>query len=162
MNVRDLITPVGTSSYPYLTGQGDTAFSNEGQYHVKLKIKKQDAELLILKIKNCIAAEVAEEHKKNPGIDKIKKAPLPFREAEDDLIEFKFKSKFKPKIIDKDKMPLGENKNIWSGSTMAIKFDASSYNSAALGVGCTLRLKGVRVFELVEGSTATEGLEDIC
>ena len=60
MNVRDLITPVGTSSYPYLTGQGDTAFSNEGQYHVKLKIKKQDAELLILKIKNCIAAEVAE------------------------------------------------------------------------------------------------------
>ncbi|WP_440691206.1 ssDNA-binding protein [Candidatus Pelagibacter sp. HIMB1782] len=161
MNVKDLITPVGIANYPYVTGQGDTAFSSEGQYHVKVTITKDAAEPLVKKIKSCIAAEVADEHKRKPGIEKIKRAPLPFREIGDDQIEFKFKSKFKPKIIDKKKLPLGEDKTVWSGTTMAVKFDASSYNSASLGVGCTLRLKGIQVVDLVEGSTATEGFEEI-
>lgn len=160
MLVKDIKTPIGTSSYPYLTGDGDTVFNSDTPFHTKLKLPKAEAAPIIQKINNCIAAEIAEEHKKKPGIEKVKRAPLPYKEVEDELIEFKFKTKFKPKITDKKAVPLDGTKTIWSGTTMRVRFDACSYNSPAVGIGCTLRLKEVQIKDLVEGSAA-EGFEEI-
>ena len=69
----------GEAVYPFLSSP-DTHFKTEGEYHVKLKVKKSDAQEDIKKIQEVISKEVAEEHKKKPGnTQPLKRAPLPYK-----------------------------------------------------------------------------------
>ena len=59
-------TKFGEAEYPHLSIP-DTHFKPEGEYHVKLKVKKEDAQEDIKKIREVISKEVAEEHKRRPN-----------------------------------------------------------------------------------------------
>ena len=78
-------TKFGEAEYPHLSIP-DTHFKPEGEYHVKLKVKKEDAQEDIKKIE-VISKEVAEEHKEDLTILlEIKRAPLPIKEDGDNVV----------------------------------------------------------------------------
>ena len=151
MSEQKNITRVGEAVFPYLT-KPDTEYNSEGVYHVKLKLKKDKASELVKRINDVIAKEVAQEHQKRPGTKQLKRSPLPYQEddTDKDYLVFKFKSKFKPKLYQKDGELLEEGKNVWGGTTMAIAYQTSGYNQS-IGIGCTLRLVYCQIDELVEG-----------
>ena len=140
----------GEAVYPHLN-QADTAFSAEGIYQVKLKVSKEDAKQMVDEIETIINEKLIEEHNKQPSkTDKFKRAPLPYQELEDGSVQFHFKSKFKPKLVDKKSNPI--DSNIWGGSIIRCKYTPVGYYVASTGLGCTLRLSGVQVKKLVDGS----------
>ena len=161
----------GEAVYPFLSSP-DTHFKTEGEYHVKLKVKKADAQEDIKKIQEVISKEVAEEHKKKPGnTQPLKRAPLPYKE-EGDFVIFHFKMKASgtrrdnkktftqsPVLMDAELKPLGHDVQIWGDSILRITFEPHSY-SMPVGLGCTLRLKTVQVLELVTGK-ATNTLGEL-
>jgi|TARA_E500000178_G_C16922921_1_gene708092 hypothetical protein len=163
----------GEAVYPFLSSP-DTHFKTEGEYHVKLKVKKADAQEDIKKIQEVISKEVAEEHKKKPGnTQPLKRAPLPYKE-EGDFVIFHFKMKAsgingktkepftqKPKLVDHALNPIGDDKFIYGGSIMRVNYEPVGYNVASVGLGCTLRLKGAQITKLVEGTNATSGFDKV-
>ena len=68
------------------------------------------------------------------------------------FVTFKFKSKFKPTVFDKDQNELAPDVAVWKDSTMRIKYELSAYDQA-IGVGCSLYLLSVQVVDLVKGSS---------
>ena len=147
-------TRVGEAIFPYLT-KPDTDYNSEGVYHVKLKLKKDKSKELVKRIEEVISQQIAEHHKLHPSsTDLIKRAPKPYAEDEKDKDSyiFKFKSKFKPKLYDKQGEPLDETKSIWGGTTMAVSYQTAGYRQS-IGVGCTLRLVDCQIDNLVEGTT---------
>jgi len=167
-----LITSTGIAEYPYLTSP-DYAFSSDGLYQVKLVVSKEEAKKDVEIIDEVIAQKIADEVKTKPGM-KVKNAPKPYEEV-GDMIRFNFKCKAsginsttkkpftqKPVIKDRKNELFPEDKQIWSGSKLKISYEPVPYNVAGTGVGCTLRLKGVQVVDLVEGSSGVdfEPIED--
>ena len=149
----------GEALYPHLN-QPDTAFSAEGIYQVKLKVSKEDAKKMIDEIETIINEKLIEEGKKQPNkTDMFKRAPLPYQELEDGSVQFHFKSKFKPKIVDHNIEPM--DKQIWGGSVIRCNYTPVGYYVASTGLGCTLRLTGVQVKKLVEGSLGTQGFSKV-
>ena len=153
------MTPIGEALYPYLT-KPDTEYNSEGVYHVKLKVKKEEALKDIKIINDEIAKQVAEQHKKVPGIKELKRAPTPYELSEDGSYVFKFKSKFPPKLYDDTGGALPNDKTIWSKTTMRVKYTPSGYNQS-IGIGCTLRLVSCQIDNLVEGNENTTAFEPI-
>ena len=154
------LTLFGEALYPYLD-KPDTEYSAEGIFQVKLKLSRADAEKDIKVVNDIISQEVAKAHKEKP--DKtglLKRAPVPYV-IEGDYVTFKFKTKFQPKLIDHNSMPIPKAKSIWSGSIMRVNYTPSGYNVASTGVGCSLRLVGCQISKLVEGSNATQGMEPV-
>jgi len=133
-------TKFGEAEYPHLSIP-DTHFKPEGEYHVKLKVKKEDAQEDIKKIREVISKEVAEEHKKKPGnTQPLKRAPLPYKE-EGDFVIFHFKMKAsgingktkepftqKPKLVDHALNPIGEDKFI-TNRTVLYWYNISHINN---------------------------------
>jgi len=155
-------TAFGEALYPHLSVP-DTQFNSEGIYQVKLKLSRADAEKEMKTINNIISKEIAEEHKKHPGNTKLtKKAPLPYEIIEDGSVVLKFKTKFKPKLYDHTGTNLiPDNKIIWGGSEIRVRYTPVGYNVASTGIGCTLRLASCQVRKLVEGSVATQGYKAV-
>tara|TARA_R100000008_G_C3539999_1_gene144229 strand:+ start:311 stop:835 length:525 start_codon:yes stop_codon:yes gene_type:complete len=151
-------TAFGEALYPHLSIP-DTQFNSEGIYQVKLKMSRADADKEMKTINNIISKEIAEEHKKHPGNTKLtKKAPLPYEILEDGYVVLKFKTKFKPKLFDHTgKNFIPDNKIIWGGSELKVRYTPVGYNVASTGIGCTLRLVSCQVRKLVEGSVASQG-----
>jgi hypothetical protein len=156
-------TNFGEALYPYLT-IADTKFDPMGKYHVKLKVKSEDAQIDIAIINDVIAKKVADFTKENSGKG-IKRADLPYEVTDDGFVIFHFKMKAsginsktkqpfeqKPKIFDHNLELFPEDKSIWSGSIIRITYEPFGYSGAATGIGCTLRLKSVQVKKLVEGN----------
>jgi len=155
-NIEVQTTPFGEAVYPHLNIP-DTQFNAEGIYQVKLKVKKADAEKDIKIINDIIASEKAKEHKAKPGnTGLLKRAPLPYT-IEGEEVTFKFKTKYKPVLVDAKTNPIPKDKNVWGGSIMRVNYKPSGYNVASTGIGCTLRLISCQITKLVEGSSATKG-----
>ena len=173
MNKKIHITPYGKAEFPYLT-HPDTVYDPDGKYKVKLRVPHEEAQSTIKLINDCVAQQIKKEHDKKPGTSIVKRAPLPFDyENNNTEVVFSFKMKArginsetgkpfeqKPQIIDEQGNKFPENRSIWSGSILSVSYEPVGYSSS-LGVGCTLRLKGVLVKELVEGDTATSVFSDL-
>ena len=163
----------GEAVYPFLSSP-DTHFKSEGEYQVKLKGKKSDAQEDIKKIQEVISKEVAEEHKRRPNnTSEIKRAPLPYKEDGDNVV-FHFKMKAKginsktkepftqePKLVDHNLNDIPKDKVIYGGSIMRINYEPVGYNVSSVGVGCTLRLKSAQISKLVEGQSNTVGFDKV-
>lgn len=142
-------TPVGTSVFCWLSTP-DTEFNKEGVYHVDLQFKKEEIQEDLKAINQAISLKIAEIHKATPSTKPIKRAPLPYKEKDGNII-LKFKSKFAPKLWDKNRNLIGSDKSVWKGSTMKILYKLNPYNQS-IGLGCTLYIQGVQVIDLIEGS----------
>jgi hypothetical protein len=156
-------TNFGEALYPYLTIP-DMKFDPQGKYHVKLKLKSDEAQTDISIINEVIAKKIAEFTKENPNKE-IKRSELPYQSTDDGYVIFNFKMKAsginsktkqpfeqKPKIFDHNLDLLPEDKSIWGGSIIRVTYEPFGYSGPATGIGCTLRLKSVQVKKLVEGS----------
>ena len=149
----------GEANFPHLNTP-DTQFNSEGIYQVKLLVDKEKAQEDIKIIDKVINDELTKQNQLHPNkTDKFIRAPLPYKELEDGRIQFHFKTKFKPKIVDHNLDDL--DKNIWGGSIIRVNYKPVGYYVASTGLGCTLRLVAVQVKKLVEGNTAIQGFEKV-
>ena len=150
----------GEAKYPHLN-KPDTAFSAEGIYQVKLVVSKEEAKEDIKIIDEIIKEQLVTEGKKQPNkTDAFQRAPLPYQELEDGTVQFHFKTKFKPALVDHNLEQMSD-KEIWSGSIIRCNYKPVGYYVAGTGLGCTLRLVGVQVKKLVEGSLGTTGFSTV-
>jgi len=166
----------GIAVFPHLN-EPDTKFNEDGVYQTQLQLDPEASEKLITVLEK-IRDDAYKAECKDKKKPKLKKADLPFTEETDEegeptgnyLFRFKLPAKTKrgleqrPVLVDSKVQPMVEN--IGSGSQLLIEFDPYTWFVPALGVGMTLRLKGVQVLELVEykGSArcsfeASEGFE---
>ena len=158
-----ITTPIGTAQWPWLK-EPDTKFDKDGVYRVNLRMTKEEGESTVKEITKILDSYV-KQLKDDPQNKNIKIGPLPIKDVEDEdgvptgEIEFKFKMKAvvgsgadkweqRPAIFDSQKRPMSEN--IGGGSRMRIGAELIPYNSPAVGVGISLRLKTVQVIDLVE------------
>jgi len=165
----------GIAIYPHLN-EPDTKFDDIGVYQLQLRLGPEEGQELIDKIENIRDQAYKDECKKAKK-PKLKKADLPFTEEYDDdsnptgnwLFRIKLKAQTgrglaqRPTLVDAKAQPMTEA--IGSGSEVNVDFDPRPWFVAALGVGVTLRLRGVQVLDLKEygGSSvsfqAMEGFE---
>lgn len=152
-------SPKGIARYPYLNTP-DTKFNPEGDYKVTLVLDNNDeTSRFIASLYEVLEQAIAQAKKDNPG-KKIKVATLPINdEAEEGktYINFKLKANVtprngapfsqKPALFDTKGNPI--NEEIGDGSTIRVAFEASSFYTATVGAGLTLRLKAVQVLSLV-------------
>ena len=149
----------GTAKYPHLN-KPDTEFSAEGIYQVKLIVSKEEAQEDIKIIDGVVKEQIVIEGKKQPNkTDQFQRAPLPYQDLGDGTVQFHFKTKFKPALVDHNLEAI--DKNIWGGSTIRCNYKPVGYYVAGTGLGCTLRLTGVQVKKLVEGSLGTQGFTHV-
>ena len=149
----------GEAKYPHLN-KPDTEFSAEGIYQVKLIVSKEEAQEDIKIIDYVIKEQIVLEGKKQPNkTDQFQKAPLPYQDLGDGTVQFNFKTKFKPTLVDHNLENI--DKNIWGGSIIRCNYKPVGYYVAGTGLGCTLRLVGVQVKKLVEGSLGTQGFSAV-
>ena len=152
--MNDLIrtTPIGTSEFCWLT-EPDMAFNKndgKGEYQCSVVFTKAEGQEDKKAINGAIAKLVADVLKQTPVVKNLKRAPLPYRE-EGDKITFKFRSKFKPKLWDREAKELGADISVWKGSTMKVRYKLKPYN-LSIGVGCALYLQDVQIVSLIKGS----------
>jgi len=139
----------GKAKFCYLTTP-DEAFGT-GEYKVTLEVSKADASEHIKALAEIISKEVTAQHKLAPNqTSPLNKANPPYKE-EGEVVTFKFHSKFKPKLWDKDQKELGADVAVWKDTTMWIDYKGSGYNKS-VGLGVTLYIQGVQIDELVQGS----------
>ena len=154
MSNEILKTIHGKAKFCYLSSP-DEAFGS-GVYKVTLEVPKADASEHVKALQEIISKEVAEEHKARPGQTALlKRANTPYKD-EGNVVTFKFHSKFKPKLWDKNQKELGADVAVWKDSTMWISYKAQGYNKS-VGLGVTLYIQGVQIDELVEGSEGANG-----
>jgi len=156
-------TAFGEAQYPHLK-KADYMYKSEGVFQVKLTMPKEEAQPDIDAINNVIDKEIIKEKQKNPNKE-IKRAPLPYEFMEDGNVKFNFKLRAsgvnkttgktftqKPRVVDHNLDDLPEGTNVWSGSILRVNYEPIGYNVASTGIGATLRLKGVQIKKLVQGS----------
>lgn len=154
-----ITTPTGTAIWPKLNTP-DTKFDKDGVYEVKLRLNAADSKSVSESITTVLKNHISEMDGSKP-----KMAPLPYKEVMDDdgnptgEFDFKFKMKAvggygddqwtqRPALFDSSGKPMTEN--IGGGSKIQIGAEVVPYYTAAIGAGVTLRLKAVKVFELVD------------
>jgi hypothetical protein len=157
-----MMTPVGLAVYPYLN-EPDTQFDENGVYQLQLSLPQKEADTMIKSLEkqyDTAYKGYCKEKKKN----QLKKADMPWKDQVDDegdptgnvLFRFKMRAKtakgveLRPLLIDSKRHPVTER--IGSGSQVKVAFEAHDWLVPALGVGLSLRLKGVQVIELIEWS----------
>jgi hypothetical protein len=163
-------TPLGTAVFPHLNSP-DTKFDDNGIYATSLSLSPEDAEPLIAALEKMYDTEYKKfcQDKKKAA---LKQSDKPWSEEVDKdsgeptgnyIFKFKMKAKTKtgvemrPVLFDSKCQPLAEN--IGGGSKMKVAFEPSCWFVPALGVGISLRLKGVQVVELKEwGGRSAESL----
>ena len=149
-------TIYGIADYSYITTP-DVGFGSN-QYKVTLRVNTKDASVHIKTLQEIISKEVAEQHKLTPNqTAPLKRANLPYVE-DGEVVAFKFHSKFKPKLWDRNQKEIGPEVAVWKDSTMWIDYKASGYNKS-VGLGVTLYLQSVQINNLIEG---TEGANGAC
>ena len=144
----------GKAKFCYLTSP-DEAFGS-GSYKVTLETSKEKAQEHIKALQGIISKEVAEQHKLKPDqTTPLNRANLPYKD-EGDVVSFKFHSKFKPKLWDKNQKEIGPDVAVWKDTTMWVSYKAQGYNKS-VGLGVTLYIQSVQIDDLVEGSTGANG-----
>lgn len=158
---KPAVTPVGTLQYPYLT-KPDTEFDAKGEYKVKLVLPEDEAQAIISELEALIDKE-NKERAKAAGKKSMKlSANKPWKTDEDTgdiILSFKLKAtgtnratgeEFtqKPKVVDAKGTPF--EGAIGNGSKGKVAFVPAVYFNPSAGLGVTLRLKAVKITELVE------------
>ena len=156
-----ITTPVGTAIYPRLTTP-DTKFDKDGVYSVDLEMDATDP--LVAQFLTGLNKAADEAYKalcESKGGKKLKKAPMPIKEAEGDMIRIKFKLKAKagndekswtqkPAIFDATGMAIQTPPNVGSGSRIKVAFEVVPFFTAMVGAGVSLRMKAVQILDLKE------------
>lgn len=152
-------TQVGTLQYPWLN-EPDTQFHSAGKFHTKLILEKDKAQNDIQKINQEIEKMVAAKLLGKSNIN-LKRANLPYDIQEDGSVKFTFRlnasginSKTKepftqrPELFDKENNNLPTGIRVSSGSKAKVAYEIIPFDSPGVGLGVSLRLKGVQVVEL--------------
>jgi len=156
-----ITTPTGTAIYPRLTTP-DTKFDKDGVYSVDLELDTSDktvADFLAVLKKTADSAYAAECEKR--GNKKLKRADLPIKDGEGDMVRVKFKLKAKagneekswtqkPVLFDAQGTALKEAPNVGSGSRIKVAFEVVPFFTAMVGAGVSLRMKAVQIIDLKE------------
>lgn len=158
MATKYAITPTGTLNYPYIV-EPDFEFDANGVYHTKLELPLGEAEAIveaIHKVRDTFIQEVKETKTKGKA---PKEGPLPYETQDNGTVLFKFKLKASVKTATKEftqkpvlRAPDGSELTVrpGNGSTAKIAYEIVPFYNPALGVGIQLRLRGVKVIELIE------------
>lgn len=154
------VTPKGELLWAHLTTP-DTTFKAEGQYHVKLILRGEQADELKSSIDQAHAAW------KSSNSGKSFKEYMPYQPNKDkdgveDGMQFHFKMKAsgtnsktgekytqKPIIVGPDKRPVPSTVKIGNGSVAKIAYELAPYAQMS-SLGVQLRLRGVQVLKLIE------------
>ena len=123
--------------------------------------------------KSIMADTATPMGKRTQKASSLKVADIPIKTIYDDdtgeptgevSIKFKMKASYKdksgnikhqkPSLFDASKppKPLSPEVQVWGGSQVRVAGEATIYNTAALGMGISLRLSAVQVIKLVSGS----------
>lgn len=155
-----LVSSKGELLWAHLTTP-DTTFKAEGQYHVKLILRGDDAETF----KNEIDAAHKKWKASNSG--KSYKEYMPYKVNKDkdgveDGLQFHFKMRAsgvnsktgeqytqKPIVVGPDKRPIPSSVKVGNGSVAKIAYELAPYAQMS-SLGVQLRLRGVQVLKLVE------------
>ena len=163
-------SPVGTAVWPHLNTP-DTKFDKEiGVYQTKLAVPAEEAEDTIIALEKLLKEGYAEQCKEQKR-PKLRVADKPWGDEIDQdgnntgniLFRFKLKAKTqsgidrRPILVDSDLKPMSDL--VGSGSKMVVSYEPFSWFVPSLGVGMTLRLKGVQVLELQEYSGGANAQE---
>lgn len=157
-------TPKGTGQYIYVT-KPNTRFAEEGEaghFEVTILLTQAQANPIIEKIEKIKAAAIAEIEEAKGKKPKVADDPYQTDEKTG-LIKMKFKkpavSKIEGKevknhvaVVDSQANVLPQDKipNIGSGSTVKINGFLSPFWVPAVGVGVSLKLRGLQLIKLVE------------
>jgi hypothetical protein len=156
-----LTTPVGTAIYPRLTTP-DTKFDKDGVYSVDLELDStnKEAAAFIDTLKKA-ADEAYKATCESKGGKKLKRADLPVKDGEGDMVRIKFKLKAKagneekswsqkPTLFDSSGMAIQTPPNVGSGSRIKVAFEVVPFFTAMVGAGVSLRMKAVQILDLKE------------
>lgn len=141
------ISPAGTAVYPWLNIP-DTKFDADGVFSVKLSLSKEDAGKI-----NKVVKPLMNGGKNNPVKKELDDQG---QETGNYQVNFKMKAHVKTKGGDEwDQKPLLVDSDgnrtiakIGGGSKLQVAYEAVPYD--AMGGGVSLRMKKVRVLDLVE------------
>jgi hypothetical protein len=168
-------SPRGIAVFPKLSTP-DTKFNPDGDYKITLRLSAEDAAAMIEAAEE-MRAEAMAAAKKNldkPKAAKLKFADLPFKQALDSdgnetgETEFNFKMKAlvktsdgrvktqKPIVVDAKKKPVADD--VWGGSEVKVNYAMAPFFVPALGIGVSLRLRGVQVLKLVKGGASADAM----
>lgn len=143
------VSPKGTASYPWLT-KPDTKFSAEGSYKTGLVLSAEEAKPL----QDAIKAAFVDEF----GQSKMAKAHMPWKEGEEGLVTFNFKSKLKPRLFDSAGKAIMGDPKVGAGSVIKVSGAYGPYNKG-VNMGVALYLNAVQIIDLVEFSASPFGAE---
>ena len=158
-----MTSPKGTAVWPWLN-EPDTRYDDNGVYTVQLRLDAEEAAAFTAELKEKFKLGY-EQQAKEQGKKKLKLAPMPWKDHEDDQgnatgkVDFKFKMKaayeYEGKKIDNRVLLIDAKRNpvtaqIGSGSSIRCGFEPYVWYVPSMGVGMTLRLKAVQVIDLVE------------
>jgi len=156
-----ITSPTGTAIYPRLTTP-DTKFDKDGVYSVDLELDSSAKEVagFLDSVKKAADEAYKAECEKRGG-KKLKRADLPIKDGEGDMVCIKFKLKAKagneekswaqkPVIFDSTGTAMQTPPNVGSGSKIKVAFEVVPYFTAMVGAGVSLRLKAVQILDLRE------------
>jgi hypothetical protein len=157
-----ITTPVGTAKWPWLN-EPDTKFNPDGEYRVELVLAEDDGVSLEARLKE-IRDKAFAEYKKAGGGRGVKLAPhFPISVNQEDgtfSVKAKLKAKIatrsgrtweqRPVLFDSRGTPIKGEIRIGSGSRIRLSLEVAPFNAPSIGVGVTLRLRGVQVIEVKE------------
>lgn len=167
MDIKKIITPVGTFEWPFFF-VGDTGYKDADKENPKFKVTylvEEDKAVELFKTVTSMAEEVYQEAllmAGKTGKRPPKKADLPVYPAGDGKLGLKCHLKQfgvnregkafenKVKVWDKNNKPWDPAVAIWSGSQGRLIIEAVPYVSPSFGAGVSLRLREAQVVKLAE------------
>jgi hypothetical protein len=164
---RYFITPKGVAFYPRLN-EPDTRFREDGEYSVKLLVKKDEAQNLCLRIDNWMRRSVEKAEKKGASSPITLANPpyqdfvVPDTEIKPGLIQFSFKTgatrgkrngrkqQVAVPIFDSQGKSVSRDIPVCGGSILKVSFSPYLFYLPSIGAGVSLRLGAVQIIELVK------------
>ena len=158
----NLQSPEGLAVWPKLN-KPDDKYDKDGVYTVKIAVPESEAVDTITTLEKILNEDYS-GHCKEQKRQKLRKAENPWIDEYDKdgvatgniLFKFKMKAKtasgieMRPILVDADMKPMSDN--IGGGSRLIVSYEPRTWYVPAVGVGMTLRLKGVQVLDLKEYS----------
>lgn len=154
----------------------DTKFNPDGEYSVDVLIPEAVAQPICEKLDGVVAAEFAKAVEEKPALKNQLTQSNPYQivydnETGDPTGEIKFKAKMKaiwrardgrsgeqrPIVVDAKRQPISKGIAIGNGSSVNVNIELVPYiMQSTKAVGCSLRLKGIQVVNLVEYASGGE------
>ena len=136
-------TPIGVAQYPYLQ-KADEKY--DPVFKTNLVLDKNSAQPLIELINKTFTNDNGETN--------LGKATLPYKTTDDGMVNFKFKSKLKPKLFDTKGNPITDELNMRSGSKIMVAGTMAAWTAGGK-MGVTAYVNNVRVISVEAGSNGS-------